>query len=122
MKPFNNDKCETLGMDVGNWAMHGDVVIERVDSVPKDFESFRKTTKNELAFGEATGHLHQLSGGEFDLRIDAKDESVRHLRVVEPIQLRHQEHKEITLPPGDYISRIQREYDPFEKKIRQVAD
>jgi len=122
VKPFNKEKCESKELNVGDWAMHGDVVIERVESVPKDFSKLSKTTKNELAFGEATGHLHQLGGGEFDLRIDKENPSVRHLRVVTPVALRHQEHKEIVLPPGDYRTRIQREYDPFSKRIRDVAD
>jgi len=44
------------------------------------------------------------------------------LRVVNPVLLKHQEHSPIKLPPGDYKIGIQREYDPFEQIIREVAD
>jgi hypothetical protein len=107
---------------LGEWGMHGDVIIQRVDSVPVDFEELDKEPNSCLAYGEATGHAHKLFDGEFDVRIDKDNESVRHLKVVKPVALRHQEHKEIILKPGNYITRIQREYDPFGKKIREVAD
>ena len=106
----------------GEVGMHGDVVIYRVEDLPEDFESLKKEPYDCLAYGEATGHAHKLFDGVFDLKIDHQNPSVRHLRVAEPVKLRHQEHKEITLRPGNYRIGIQREYDPFEKRIREVAD
>lgn len=107
---------------LNEWGMHGDVIIKRVDSLPSDFDSLKKEPLDCLAYGEMTGHAHKLFGGEFDLRVDPQNPSKRHLRVVSPVALRHQEHKEITIYPGDYEIGIQREYDPFEKRIREVAD
>ena len=121
MKPFNKEKAKENNVEIGEWFFHGDVVIQRVETLPDNFNLLEKTKQNELALGEAHGHVHQLSG-DFDLRIDSKTPSKRHLKVVSPVSLRHQEHEEITIPIGDYVTYIQREYCPFEKKIREVAD
>jgi hypothetical protein len=74
-----------------------------------------------LAYGEATGHLHQLQGHGFDLKTCLKT-NVKFLRIVEPTALKHQEHAPIIIPPGDYKIGIQREYSPFEKHARSVVD
>jgi len=121
MKPFNKEKIEPKEMKPGDIAMHGDVVIEMVESTPSDFDSMEKSTDRCLAYGEQSGHIHQLEGN-FDLRIDSENPNNRHLRIVEPTTLRHQEHAEILLPPGNYRTRIQREYCPLTKRIREVAD
>lgn len=109
-------------------ALHGDVIIEKIDELPCDFESLELEPKGVLAYGEVTGHSHKLfrmtdspiAGAAFDLRV-TKD-GVRLLKVVEPIEVRHQEHDPRVIPPGVYKIRIQREYDPFTKLARQVAD
>ena len=106
----------------GEVGMHGDVAIYRVEELPREFLTMKKEPHGCLAYGEATGHAHKLFDGEFDLRVDPVETTVRHLRVIEPVKLRHQEHKEVTLLPGNYRIGIQREYDPFEKRIREVAD
>ena len=121
-KPFNKEKHEQKEVKVGDIVMHGDVVIERVATLPDNFQELKKSDDDALAYGEATGHIHQLFDGEFDLRIDPENENNRVLRIIKPTSLKHQEHMEVLLPPGDYRSRIQREYDPFTKRIREVAD
>jgi len=124
MKPFNESKKPRVPemKNAGDYVLHGDVVIEKVSEVSTEFCDLKKSKDSTLAYGEVTGHIHQLSGGEFDLRIDKKNPANRHLKVVTPVLLRHQEHLPILLPPGEYITRIQKEYDPFEKKIREVQD
>lgn len=70
--------------------------------------------------GEATGHAHRLHGDGFELfETPAKE---KHLRLVAPTALRHEEHQEIILPPGDYRIGIVREYDHFKEEARRVAD
>src|ERR1700741_169817 len=123
MKPFREGIAPIHGKFTkpGQFALHGDVVIERVTSVPEGFTEMAKDETGTIAVGEATLHSHRLFGGEFQIRIDRKQPSVRHLRVVKETVLKHQEHLPITLSPGDYTTRIQVEYDPFEKLIRRVA-
>ena len=123
MKPFNESEKPRVPVfkKIGDYVLHGDVVIQKVSNL-ENFDQLDKSQDSALAYGEATGHIHQLGDGEFDLRIDSKNPNNRHLKIVTPTMLRHQEHLPIVLPPGDYITRIQREYDPFEKKIREVID
>ena len=124
MKPFNEHGTKIVeSIEIGEYILHGDVIIEKVMSLPVDFNTDNKEPKNALAYGEATGHIHQLQGEpgiDFDLRINIRGE--RHLRIIRPTMLKHQEHSPIKLPIGDYKIGIQREYDPFEKLTRSVVD
>lgn len=129
-KPFNLENPVTkVEMSTGDYALHGDVIITRIKELPKEFGKMEKSKDDCLALGEATGHMHKLfraidpdlpGKATFDLRID-KD-GIKFLRVLEPTIVRHQEHREITIPPGDYKIGIQREYSPYEKLARSVAD
>jgi hypothetical protein len=125
MKPFNEHGTkEVKNMSVGQYALHGDVIIERVESLPENFNDLKKEPNHALAYGEVTGHVHKLIGEpgiDFDVRVDEQKKE-RHLRVIRPTALKHQEHSPIILPPGEYRIGIQREYDPFTKLIRQVVD
>ena len=125
MKPFNEHGAKTAQMsNEGDYILHGDVIVTRVKQVPDSFEKMDTEPMNALAYGELTGHLHQLQGvqgQDFDLRIEPTTKE-RHLRIVKPTALKHQEHGPIILLPGDYKVGIQREYDPFEKISRQVVD
>lgn len=119
MKPYNESKkVEVKSIKNGEVILHGDVIIKRTE-LPEGFYGMREVRDGYLALGEATGHHHALIG-EYDLRED--DKKVKHLRLVEPCSIKHQEHHEIVLPPGDYTIGIQREYDHFEKITREVLD
>lgn len=128
-KPFNEHFRAEWDFTKATQQLHGDVIVEKLQSLPEDFDSLEKSKDSCLAYGEQTGHLHKLfrmpdrEGAElpaFDLRI-GKD-GIRFLKVNEPIELKHQEHTVRVIPPGIYKSHIQREYDPFLKIARQVAD
>lgn len=124
MKPFNEHNPQRAGpMSSGEHALHGDVIIFGENALPSNFDQMDKVKDACLAYGEATGHLHQIIGRPeaFDLR-ECQKTKVKYLRVVEPVMLRHQEHSPIEIDPGVYKIGIQREYDPFEKLTRQVAD
>lgn len=110
-------------------ALHGDVIIEKIDKLPKEFDKLEKEPKDTLAYGEVTGHSHKLfrmsdlpvdGAAAFDLRVSP--DGFRYLKVAEPVEVRHQEHDPRVIPPGIYRIGIQREYDPYTKLIRQVAD
>lgn len=123
MKPFNEHGGQEIkDYKPGSYALHGDVIL-RLESLPDDFASMEKVEDNCLAYGELTGHAHAIVGEphQFQLR-ECRETKMRHLRVVEPVLLKHQEHEQIKLPPGDYRIDIQREYDPFEKLSRRVVD
>jgi len=84
-------------------------------------EGLELLNTNVVQEGEATGHAHRLSGDSFQLYQHPKTKE-KFLRLVEPTALRHEEHKEIILPPGDYRIGIVREYDHFSEEARKVAD
>ena len=98
----------------------GDVLIERIDSIPKTAVRQKASERIILAYGEATGHHHAIE--EHDAADWWKDEagSDQFLDIREAATITHQEHAPIPLPPGKYLVRRQREYSP--EAIRNVAD
>ena len=122
----------------------GDVVMFQVDD-----ESFEKTMDSSrasvhhyntqshnnpiLAFGEATGHIHQirmkdmLDKAEVTLHMPrfrtAGTDTPQGFEVrEETVTLTHEEHAPIDVPPGKYIVRIVREFDHIAGRSRYVAD
>lgn len=122
MKKFNEEKCPIVEIKVNDVIMHGDVVIQRIEKLPDGFSTYEKQEDNALAYGEATGHVHLLEGGKVDVRKIPSHAFNKIVEIAETAVLKHQEHKQITLPPGVYKTWGQEEYDPFGKKLRQVAD
>ena len=71
-----------------------------------------------LAEGEVTGHRHRISDGEAELY---ERDGVLYLRVLSATAtLTHEEHRAIAIPQGNWMIRIQREYEP--EGWRYVAD
>jgi len=115
----------------------GDVLLVRVDSIPRKAKDITPKDRIVLAYGEVTGHAHAVypevaEQGALD-RIFGKDPqspalkaklwdagAERFLQVMEKTALRHEEHTAIELPPGNYKVVRQREYDP--ERDRFVAD
>ena len=124
----------------------GDVVMFQVDdeSYKKNVDQYgsREQTVHYntqshnnpiLAFGEATGHIHQirmkdmLDKAEVTLhmpRFRTAGEDTPHGFEVreETVTLTHEEHKPIDVPPGKYVVRIVREFDHIAGRSRYVAD
>ena len=122
----------------------GDVVMLKVDDDyfkdntrggMDDVISYNTQSLNNpvLAFGEVTGHKHQiqmkemLDKAEVTLHMGYRQEpgvdvpqgfEVREESVI----LTHEEHNPIELPPGKYIVRIVQEFDHITRRTRYVAD
>ena len=100
----------------------GDVCL---DLVPLPEKAQRKNGRVILAYGEATGHLHEVIGEGVELY---EDGDVMYVVIPgeEAAVLTHQEHHTQTLdptPPGyAWRRRIVREYDHFAEEARQVRD
>lgn len=122
MKKFNMTDQITADFTKSKVGFHGDVVLIK-EKLPKNFESMKKIEDDCLAYGEATGHMHKCFSeeGGFDLRL-CETTQVKYLSVIMPTTIRHQEHRPTIVPPGTYKIGIQREYDPFSKRIRAVVD
>ena len=123
----------------------GDVVMFQVDT-----DTFTETVRSSnnkdivhyngdshthaiLAFGEATGHLHQihmkdmLDAAEVTLHMGWHREAGKDVPEAfevreETVTLTHEEHDPIDVPPGKYIVRIVREFDHIAGRSRYVAD
>jgi len=98
----------------------GDVFIEKIESA----ELGPEIPKNDgvvLAYGEVTGHAHRIRDEGATLFHGKAANEDRFLRVLRPVNLLHEEHSTITLPPGLYRVRRQREWtDDMEPRV--VAD
>jgi hypothetical protein len=91
----------------------GDVILLPVQQVDG-----QKKLDLILAEGEVTGHKHRISEGQAELY--EKDGSL-YLRVLsETALLTHEEHQAIAIPQGNWVVKIQREYEP--EGWRYVAD
>ncbi|MFH1022883.1 MAG: hypothetical protein V1809_05800 [Planctomycetota bacterium] len=90
----------------------GDVILIRVTARPKETKPLGHLV---LAEGEVTGHAHRVAGdGSVLLETDG---GRRFLDVREESILVHEEHGPVTLPPGFFEVKIQREYDPERDRI-----
>jgi len=98
----------------------GDILLVPVENLPDGLtEVPREEGKIVLAEGEATGHLHMIEAPEATfLATDLGEIEGRYL-VIEAqaatadaagVALEHPEHDTVTLEPGNYEVRRQREY------------
>ncbi|MEH2083428.1 MAG: hypothetical protein V7K89_26655 [Nostoc sp.] len=91
----------------------GDVILLPVQQVEA-----QKIPHLTLAKGKVTGHKHRLTEGKAEL---SEKDGTSYLRVFsESVLLAHEEHKAISIPQGDWMVKIQREYQP--EGWRYVAD
>ena len=121
----------------------GDVVMLKVDddyfkdNVSKSEESVSYNTQSHnnpiLAFGEVTGHKHQihmkemLDKAEVTLHMGYRREAgvdVPQGFVIqnENVILTHEEHDPLELPPGKYIVKIVQEFNHITRRAQNVAD
>jgi hypothetical protein len=107
-------------------------------SVPEKFRNEiveKVISNNVIREGEVTGHMHRASDNAslFEIKSGGmrnnfwKDgerfnlpQGQMFLTAKDTIEIRHDEHKTLKLDAGDYVIRIQREYD--EEKDRLIAD
>ena len=96
----------------------GDVMLMRVDVLPKDAEKQEDDGRIVLAYGEVTGHAHAIST-KFATRYQWKGDVL--IDVGEQgAELVHEEHSTIVLQPGVYKKIQQVQYTP--ERIINVTD
>lgn len=90
----------------------GDILLIPVATLPEGLKEIpRDHGRIVLAEGEATGHLHAIEAPEATfLATDLAEIEGRFLAVEAEVDLTHPEHDTVTLPPGAYEVRRQREY------------
>jgi hypothetical protein len=101
----------------------GDVLLLAVDALPEGATAEQRTDRIILAEGEVTGHAHAIA--DPDARAFSH-EGQRYLLTRSVVQLVHEEHAPVEVPPGTWRVVIQREYAPpataSARAWRQVAD
>jgi hypothetical protein len=108
-------------------ARQGDVLVMSLDGeIPADAVVVPHGIKGRivLAYGEATGHHHSIAVLEREAELLSSPATTdRFLRIMASsgVELTHQEHATITLPPGNYKVVQQREYVAPEI-VRPVMD
>jgi hypothetical protein len=104
---------------IKNQARQGDVYIVRVDNI--DTSNKRTDPRVVFAYGEVTGHCHELQG--VDENVDAYGiTEVDRVAVRDLIkEVTHQEHGTVVLTPGTYDVVRQWEYSPS-RDMQRVAD
>lgn len=100
----------------------GDILIIPTDSRPDGLTPQPRDAEGRLvlAEGEVTGHAHAIVDPGADLFGDALEDRFLAVLAEGGVTLRHEEHAPITIPPGDYIVRRQREWTAGD--VRRVAD
>ena len=91
----------------------GDVILKAINHVEG-----RKLAHLTLAEGEVTGHSHRIADGQAELY---EKDGTLYLRILsDTATLVHEEHNAVEIPQGNWMVRIQREYEP--EGWRYVAD
>ena len=96
----------------------GDIFFKEVSAVPS---TSKRSNSPVLAYGEVTGHCHQLMDVDVFDRYDTED--AIYVSSQQDMKVGHDEHDTIPLK-GNKIYQVkrQREYDPLTSLTRQVAD
>ena len=95
--------------------------------------SGQTNTKAVFAFGEVTGHTHRVEMSDMlkDAGVSLHMDYNRKAGVDVPnafeihnesVELQHEEHDTVTLPPGNYVVKIVREFNHITRRAQYVAD
>lgn len=116
-------------------AAQGEITIRRIgdlppnDALPDGYTSLAPENGLLIVGHSETGHHHVIDASHGSVAVmDRPPEGMRILRALinSPTPLTHlretDTHQPLMLEPGEYELRIAREYDPYEKLARQVAD
>lgn len=108
----------------------GDILLVKINNIPKDAIKQKKQDLIILAFGEKTGHCHAVKSNAVQ---EFKQKEDRFFKIGKTVILSHglleeikkkekvsKDHNIIEIPPGLYRLIHQREYSP--EKTRRVSD
>jgi hypothetical protein len=100
----------------------GDILLIPVTTIPTGTPAPPEHGRLVLAHGEATGHTHSIAERDDITLVTAGEaDGLRMwLTLTAPAELEHPEHDTLTVPPGQYEVRRQREYR--RQAIRRVSD
>lgn len=98
----------------------GDVLLKSVKKIPAGTKKVKRQERGwVLAEGEVTGHAHVIDE-DIDLILD--EAGTMFMSNDAPVTIKHEEHKHITVPAGNWEIGIVKEYDHFAEESRRVQD
>lgn len=106
---------------------HGDVSFHQISGEEAKKLMGEKKLKEKVssfvvALGEVTGHKHVMTAEKPSINIWGLPLDERLFEVKEPVVMTHEEHGPITIAPGFYVQKIERDFDPFSEQARQALD
>lgn len=105
-----------------NHFQQGDVVITKIEALPAGLKKKQPAARGYvIAEGEVTGHAHTIAPEAVE-EMFVDDAGVVYAQLAKQVDLLHEEHNPVTLPPGFYRFGGVQEYDHFLEEARQVVD
>ena len=104
---------------------HGDVYgIASTEDVAKIRANGTKLDNGILAYGEVTGHMHEIDADPSCFARYQMPDGKKYLIVLAEggVAIKHQEHGSAVIPQGIWEERIDREYDYLTHQFRNVYD
>ena len=105
---------------------HGDLLLTQIteDVYNTYMQKFDPRANLVIAYGEATGHHHQLNAGKgtAQVLIDPTTQEAQAFSVDQETELVHEEHNTLNIPKGYYRVEFEKEYEPLEQAERQAYD
>lgn len=116
---------KTIKEKIMKFYQHGDVLLKSIKKIPESKKTKKVGRTNKgfvLAEGEATGHHHVITETEEQGVELVEIDGTLYIKAAEDFTVRHEEHKPIKMPKGNYeVGKVQ-EFDHFEKEQRDVID
>ena len=100
----------------------GDVLINPISEsvLPSNLKKIDRRSRGfVIAEGETTGHAHVIDN---DVEIYEDETGHMYIKVLNSVEIHHEEHKAIPLEPGWNEIGIIVEIDPFTEQIHEVVD
>lgn len=103
-----------------HWYQQGDVTLKPATVPAHATRTAAQDGRHILRSGEATGHHHAVAAQE-EITLYTLGE-ILYMVNTQPVELTHQEHRTISIPPGTWVIDAVREYDYMEQEVRYVKD
>lgn len=97
-----------------NYFQTGDLLFFE-DTLPAELEEIKTGI---ILHSDATNHTHKVHGG----KLFKKNDGTMFISTSDMAILKHEEHKDLLLPAGNYRVQIVREYDHLLEESRNVID
>jgi len=105
-------------------SFQGDLMIRRIDDLPSDIKPSKPEGDVYILAHSETGHHHVIESRAAECFINKTNDFIAYLNVASEAEIRHlrdfDTHEPITLTPGVYEVRRQREY--IAEGFRRVED